>query len=109
MATEFATVDDNDPESLICICTNSTSEEGLPQCNADGILYHLELGEVPEGLAEMPDDPNELYTLCRSCGRVYRDQTIRDTGTAPVYAVVDVKEGPVADSISAHDMEMNRP
>lgn len=107
MATEFATADNNDPESLICICGNHTGEEGLPQCTADGILFHLELGEVPPGLVEMPDDPDQLYTLCRSCGRIYHDQTIKDTGTAPVYKVVDVKEGPVADSITAHDKALD--
>lgn len=105
--TEFASVVDNDPESMTCVCGNHTGLEGLPQCNADGILFHLEIGDVPEDLVEMPENPNELYTLCRDCGRVYHDQTIKDTGTAPVFKVVDVKEGPVADSITAHDKALD--
>jgi hypothetical protein len=75
----------------------------MPQCDADGIVFHLSLGEVPAGLAEMPDDVEKLYTLCRNCGRVYDDQTTVQTNTAPVVKVVDVKNGPVAESLRIDD------
>jgi hypothetical protein len=99
---EFAEVIDNDPESITCVCGNTCSGEGMIQCDSSGIAYHLLLGEVPEGLAEMPDDVTEMYMLCPSCGRVYHDQTIRDTGKAPVAATVDTKSGTAADAIKLH-------
>lgn len=72
------------------------------QSNSAGIAYHLMLGEVPEGRAEMPDDVNEMFMVCPPCGRVYHDQTIRETGKSPVHAVVDAKTGPAAESIKIH-------
>lgn len=100
--TEFAEVIDNDPESITCVCGNTCADEGMIQCNSEGIAFHVNIGEVPAGLAEMPDGKNELYMVCPSCGRVYHDQTIADTGTAPVFKVVDTKEGPAAEAIKIH-------
>ena len=101
--TEYADVTDNAIDTITCVCGNTCSDEGMPQCNADGIVFHLLTGEVPAGLAEMPDDVEDLYTLCRSCGRVYHDQTTVQTNTAPVVKIVDVNEGPVAESLRIHD------
>lgn len=56
---------------------------------------------VPAGLAEWPAD-EDLYTLCPSCGRVYRDSVIEETGTAPVAFRVDVTTGPIAEAIKVH-------
>ncbi|HEX9228302.1 MAG TPA: hypothetical protein VF885_16995 [Arthrobacter sp.] len=100
--TEFADVIDNDPESITCVCGNTCADEGMIQSNSDGIAYHLMLGAVPEGLAEMPDDVNEMFMVCPSCGRVYHDQTIRDTGKAPVLKTVDTKSGPVEHALKLH-------
>jgi hypothetical protein len=102
-STEYADVTDNAIDTITCVCGNSCSDEGMPQCDADGIVFHLSIGEVPAGLAEMPDDVEKLYTLCRSCGRVYHDQTTVRTNTAPVVKIVDVKSGPVAESLRIHD------
>lgn len=101
--TEYADVTDNAIDTITCVCGNSCSDEGMPQCDKDGIVFSLNVGEVPAGLAEMPDDVEELYTLCRSCGRVYHDQTTVLTNTAPVVRIVDVQSGPVAESLRLHD------
>jgi hypothetical protein len=101
--TEYADVTDHAIDTITCVCGNSCSDEGMPQCNENGVVFHLLVGEAPEGLAEMPDDVEKLYTLCRSCGRVYHDQTTVRTNTAPVVKVVDVKAGPVAESLRLHD------
>ena len=100
---EYADVTDNAIDTITCVCGNSCSDEGMPQCNANGVVFHLSVGEVPEGLAEMPDDVDKLFTLCRSCGRVYHDQTTVLTNTAPVVTIVNVKSGPVAESLRIHD------
>lgn len=102
-STEYAHVTDNAIDTITCVCGNSCSDEGMPQCDGNGIVFHLSVGDVPEGLAEMPDDVEQLYTLCRSCGRVYHDQTTVRTNTAPVVKTVDVKDGPVAESLRIHD------
>lgn len=100
--TEFAQVEDNFPDSITCVCGNTCADEGMIQCNSEGIAFHLYTGDVPAGLVEMPEDKNELYMVCPSCGRVYHDQTITETGTAPVFTTVDTKSGPAAESIKIH-------
>lgn len=103
---EFASVEENYPDSITCVCGNTCADDGMIQCNESGIAFHLLNGDVPEGLAEMPDDPAKLYMVCPVCGRVYHDQTIIDTATAPVFATVDVKSGPAAESLKIHwDLE----
>ena len=83
---------DNAIDTITCVRGNSCSDEGMPQCNDDGVVFRLLVGEAPKGLADMPDDVDALYTLRRSCGRVYHDQTTVLTNTALVVKIVDVKE-----------------
>lgn len=52
---------------------------------------------VPAELAEWPAD-EDLYTLYPSCGRVYRDAIIGETGSAPVAFRVDVAADPIAEA-----------
>lgn len=99
---ELASVEGNFPDSITCVCGNTCADNGMVQCNEDGIAFHLMQGEVPADLVEMPDDATKLYMVCPSCGRVYHDQTIIDTATAPVFKTVDVHAGPVAESLAAH-------
>lgn len=99
---EFAQVEDNFPDSITCVCGNTCSDEGMIQCDSRGIAFHLLTGDVPSGLAEMPEDENLLFMVCPSCGRVYHDKTITETGTAPVFKTVDTKSGPVAESLKIH-------
>lgn len=102
MDTEFAQVTGHDVTTITCVCGNTVSDEGLIQANSQGIPIHAG-GDtpVPDGLAEWPED-EDLYTLCPSCGRVYRDAVIEETGTAPVAFRVDVASGPVAAAIRIH-------
>jgi hypothetical protein len=44
----------------------------------------------------------DLFTLGPSCGRVYRDSLVEETGTAPVALRVDVAAGPMAEAIRMH-------
>lgn len=99
---EFASVEGNFPDSITCVCGNTCADEGMIQCNEDGIAFHLMNGEVPVGLVEMPEDPAKLYMVCPSCGRVYHDQTITEMATAPVVKTVDTKTGAVAESLRVH-------
>ncbi|WP_427004227.1 hypothetical protein [Pseudarthrobacter sp. H2] len=102
MHTEFADVADHDVTTITCVCGNTVSSGGLIQANAQGIPIHGGAGTpVPAALAEWPED-EDLYTLCPSCGRVYRDTVIEETGTAPVAFRVDVTDRPVAEAIRAH-------
>lgn len=103
MAKEYAEVIDHDVESITCVCGNTCSDEGLPQCNEDGVVYYLSQCDVPAGLAEMPEEPEKYFTLCRACGRVYEDRMIERYDIAPVHKTVDIKEGPVAESLRVHD------
>lgn len=105
---EFASVEGNFPDSITCVCGNSCADAGMIQCNEEGIAFHPNEGEVPEGLVEMPEDPAKLFMVCPSCGRVYHDQTIIDTATAPVFKIVDITEGgPVAEAFWIHWMQMD--
>ncbi|MFF2243460.1 hypothetical protein ACFVTM_04700 [Arthrobacter sp. NPDC058130] len=102
METEFADVIDHDVTTITCVCGNTVSNEGLIQANSQGIPVHIGgTTPVPAGLATWPAD-EDLYTLCPSCGRVYHDVVIEETGTAPVALRVDVKAGPVAEAIRVH-------
>ena len=102
MDTEFAQVNGHDVTTITCVCGNTVSDEGLIQANSQGMPVHAG-GDtpVPDGLAEWPED-EDLHTLCPSCGRVYRDAVIEETGTAPVAFRVDVDSGPVAAAIRIH-------
>ncbi|WP_422759168.1 hypothetical protein [Paenarthrobacter sp. C1] len=61
--TEAGEVIGNDVPSLTCVCGNSADSEGTIAANADGFPVHIEEGEVPDGLAEWPDD-DDIHTLC---------------------------------------------
>ena len=56
---------------------------------------------MPAGLAPWPED-EDLYTLCPSCGRVYHDAVIEETGTALFALRIDVTAGPIAGAIRVH-------
>ncbi|WP_211882182.1 hypothetical protein [Pseudarthrobacter albicanus] len=102
MDPEFAEVSDHDVTTITCVCGNTVSGEGLIQANAQGIPVHSGGNTpVPAGLAEWPED-EDLYTLCPSCGRVYSDTVVEETGTAPVALRVDVAHAPVAEAIRVH-------
>jgi hypothetical protein len=100
--TETADVIDHDVTTITCVCGNTVSKDGLIQANSEGVPVHLGEGTpAPAELAEWPAD-EDLYTLCPSCGRVYRDAVIEETGTAPVAFRVDVAAGPIAEAIRVH-------
>ncbi|MGO4192277.1 hypothetical protein AB4Y67_11480 [Arthrobacter sp. YAF17] len=100
--SETADVIDHDVTTITCVCGNTVSKEGLIQANSQGVPVHLgDTTPVPAGLAEWPPD-EDLHTLCPSCGRVYRDSVIEETGTAPVAFRVDVTAVPIAEAIRVH-------
>jgi hypothetical protein len=99
--TETANVTGHDVTTITCVCGNTVSQDGLIQANSQGVPVHVGGTSVPAELAAWPAD-EDLYTLCPSCGRVYRDSIIEETGTAPVAFRVDVAAGPIAEAIRAH-------
>lgn len=100
MDTETADVFGHDVTTITCVCGNTVSRDGLIQANSEGVPVYS--GENrPAELAAWPPD-EDLYTLCPSCGRVYRDSVIEETGTAPVAFRVDVTAGRIADAIRVH-------
>lgn len=102
METEFADVTGHDVTTIVCVCGNTVSGEGLIQANSQGIpVYAGSDMAVPAGLARWPED-EDIYTLCPSCGRVYRDAVIEETGTAPVAFRVDPSQAPLAEAIRVH-------
>ncbi|AXJ10921.1 hypothetical protein [Arthrobacter sp. PM3] len=102
MDNEFADVVDHDVTTITCVCGNTVGNEGLIQANSQGVPVHLgRSSPVPAGLAPWPED-EDLYTLCPSCGRVYHDTVIEETGTAPVAFRVDASAGPIAEAIRVH-------
>ncbi|MBT8161661.1 hypothetical protein KKI43_14590 [Arthrobacter sp. GN70] len=102
MYTEMAEVIDHDVTTITCICGNTVGKEGLIQADSHGVPVHFAEDTLPpDGLAAWPED-EDLYTLCPSCGRVYRDNVIEETGTAPVAFQVDVTTDPIATAIRVH-------
>ena len=102
MDTETADVVDHDVTTITCVCGNTVSQNGLIQCNSQGIpVYSGGITPVPAELAGWPED-EDLYTLCPACGRVYRDAVIEETGTAPVAFRVDATAGRIAEAIRVH-------
>jgi len=101
MDTETAEVTGHDVTTIVCVCGNTVSQDGLIQANSEGVPVHAGDTPVPAALAPWPAD-GELYTLCPKCGRVYRDTVIEETGTAPVAFRVDVSTGPIAAAIQLH-------
>lgn len=100
--TETAEVIGHDVTTITCVCGNTVSKDGLIQANSQGVpIYIGESSPVAAELAGWPAD-EDLYTLCPSCGRVYRDSFIEETGTAPVAFRVDVTAAPIAEAIRAH-------
>jgi hypothetical protein len=100
MDTEFATVSGHDVTTITCVCGNTVAKEGLIPANSNGVPIHAG-PDVPAGLAPWPED-GELFTLCPSCGRVYSDSTVEETGKAPVALRVEVTKGPIATAIRLH-------
>lgn len=100
MDTESATVNGHDVTTIICVCGNAVGKEGLIPANSDGVPIHPG-PDVPAGLARWPDD-GELFTLCPSCGRVYSDSVVEETGKAPVAFRVNIESGPIAEAIRLH-------
>ncbi|MBO1269771.1 hypothetical protein [Arthrobacter cavernae] len=100
MDTETAAVTGHDVTTITCVCGNTVGDDGLIQANSEGVPIQAG-ADVPAGLASWPDD-GELFTLCPSCGRVYRDSVVEETGTAPVAFRVDVATGPIAEAIRLH-------
>jgi hypothetical protein len=99
MDTETAEVIGHDVTTITCVCANTVSKNGLIQANSQGVPVYIGGNTpVPAELAEGPVD-EDLYTLRPSCGRVYRDAIIEETGTAPVAFRVDVTAGPIAEAI----------
>lgn len=102
MDTETAEVIGHDVTTITCVCGNTVSKDGLIQANSEGVpVYIGESTAAPAGLAPWPAD-EDLYTLCPSCGRVYRDAVIEETGTAPVAFRVEAAAGPIAEAIRVH-------
>ena len=102
MDTEAADVIGHDVTTITCVCGNTVSRDGLIQANSQGVPVYVGANtSVPVDLAQWPAD-EDLYTLCPSCGRVYSDATIEETGTAPVAFRVDVTISPIAEAIRAH-------
>jgi len=102
MDTEAADVTGHDVTTIVCVCGNTVSQDGLIQANSEGMpVFAGEATPVPAELAAWPAD-EDLYTLCPRCGRVYRDTVVEETGTAPVAFRVDVAAGPMAKAIKAH-------
>ncbi|TNB69866.1 hypothetical protein FHJ30_17200 [Arthrobacter sp. BB-1] len=102
MDAETAAVTGHDVTTIVCVCGNTVSQDGLIQANSQGVpVYAGGDTPVPAGLAAWPED-EDLYTLCPTCGRVYRDAVIEETGTAPVAFRVDVTADPIAGAIQAH-------
>lgn len=102
---EYAQLIGTDIESITCICGNTCSEEGMPQTNSEGVLANINEGPVPRNMVEMPA-PEDIHTLCRSCGRLYRDADA-EPGRIAVVKSVDVNASPVFDSIAVHDIIMS--
>jgi hypothetical protein len=102
MEAETADVTGHDVTTITCVCGNTVSRDGLIQANSEGVpVYSGGTTPVPAELAEWPED-EDLYTLCPSCGRVYRDAIIEETGTAPVAFRVDVAAAPFVEAIRVH-------
>ncbi|MET3174437.1 UNVERIFIED_ORG: hypothetical protein ABIB52_002288 [Arthrobacter sp. UYCu721] len=102
MDAETADVIDHDVTTITCVCGNTVSQDGLIQANSQGIPIYIGKNiPIPAGLAEWPEDEG-LYTLCPSCGRVYRDTVIEETGTAPIAFRVDVTAGQITEAIRVH-------
>jgi hypothetical protein len=102
MDTELADVSGHDVTTISCVCGNTVGKDGLIQANSEGVpVYSGENTPVPAELADWPAD-EDLYTLCPSCGRVYRDAIIEETGTAPVAFRVDVTAAPFAKAIRVY-------
>ena len=102
MDSETADVIGHDVTTITCVCGNTVSKDGLipGQCPRRP-RPHRRQHPVPAGLAAWPAD-EDLYTLCPSCGRVYRDSVIEETGTAPIAFRIDVAAGLIAEAIRVH-------
>jgi hypothetical protein len=100
MDAEYAAVEGHDVTTITCVCGNSVSKDGLIQANSRGMPIYAG-DDVPAGLAPWPAD-EDLYTLCPSCGRVYSDAAVEETGTAPVAFQVDVASEAIARAIRLH-------
>jgi hypothetical protein len=97
---EYAEVIGGEPQSLTCVCGNTAHDKGLIDTNDEGVPVHSEFTTtVPDGLAERPKDEDDLYTLCPACGRVYSNEVIRKTNTAPVAFHVDLRPAPVTAAV----------
>jgi len=90
------------------VCGTTVSTGGLIQAKAQGVPVHIaDSAPVTAGLSEWPVD-EDLYTLCPSCARVYRESVIEETGTAPVAFRVDVTAGPIGAGVGTKQLSEAR-
>lgn len=99
-------MEDAATDSMVCVCGNTCSDEGLPFADENGVLMHLSVGKVPAGLAEMPKDGSNCYILCPSCGRLYREDAA-EADRIPVFKTVELDAPEIAESFRVHDILMS--
>ncbi len=71
------------PEAMECSCGNSTMHDGFIQMALDGRFANVSLTPHPL-LGELPEDG---FSCCHWCFRVYRDSDTRVPEGTPVYPV----------------------
>lgn len=106
MTREVATLENGYTDSMTCVCGNTCSDSGLPYSDENGVVMHLSKGEVPAGLAEMPEDGSNCFILCPSCGRLYKESAATET-EIPVFKTVDLSSPEIVEAFRIHDILMS--
>lgn len=97
----MASVTDNDPDSLLCLCGNYSDADGFAPCTRRGIVYTQDPDKAGDGMLLVTESITDPYTICVRCGRVYRVLAIMHINQAFVEHMADLTDPRLAVSIAA--------
>lgn len=99
--SRMASVIDNDPETLLCLCGNFEDADGYAPCTRAGVVYTQDPANTGDGMALATETITDPYLICARCARVYRVLPIIHINQAFVEHMADLTCPRIAISIAA--------
>lgn len=97
----MASVTDNDPDTLLCLCGNYADSDDFAPCTRAGVVYTQDPAKSGDGMVLVTEAITDPYLICTRCGRVYRVLPIIHINQAFVEHMADLTSPHIAISIAA--------
>lgn len=97
----MASVIDNDPDTILCLCGNYADTDGFAPCTRAGVVCTQDPAKSGDGMTLVREAITDPYLICVRCGRVYRVLPIIHINQAFVEHMADLTCPGIAVSIAA--------